>query len=76
MISTCRDKYAEDIEVGDQLDLDGDEYADNEQAIYSYAVVLQRSDFYQNKEPYVKLTTSQGEFAMPAGHVVKVKVDE
>jgi hypothetical protein len=76
MISTCRDKYAEDIEVGDQLDLDGDEYADNEQAIYCYAGVLQRTDFYENKEPYVKLTTSQGEFTMPAGHVVKVKVDE
>lgn len=76
MIDTCKDKYAEDIEVGDELDLDGDEYGDNERAIYSYAVVLQRSDSYENKEPYVKLVTSQGEFTMPAGHFVKVKVNE
>lgn len=76
MIGTCKDHYAEDIEVGNELDLDGDEYGDNEDAIYGYAVVENRKDVYVSGDPWVILTTSQGVFHMPAGHLVKVKIVE
>jgi hypothetical protein len=76
MIDVCKDRYAEDIEVNDELDLDGDEYGDNEFAIFYYAVVTDRKDFYQNKESWITLTTSQGVFTMPGGHIVKVKVHD
>lgn len=74
MIDTCSTRYAEDIEIGDELDLDGDEYGDNENAVFGYATVSVRTDFYSSKEPWVRLVTSQGIFDMPAGHTVRVKV--
>ncbi len=72
-VDTCKERYAEDIEIGDELDLDGDEYGDNESAIYGYALVMHRKDFYSAGDPWVVLNTSQGVFEFPAGHVLKVK---
>lgn len=76
MIDVCKERYAEDIEIGDELDLDGDEYGDNENAMFGYALVNQRTDLYQDGEPWVQLTTSQGMIQMPAGHMVKVKIND
>jgi len=77
-INICKDVLAEDIEPDFELDLDGDEYGDNEFAIFGYAVVLRRTEWYDANtgEPWVTLYTSQGDFEMPAGHAVKVKVEE
>lgn len=74
MIDTTKSRYAEDVEVGDELDLDGDEYGDNEKAVYGYALVHRRKDSYISGEPCVLLITSQGTFTVPAGHKMKVKV--
>ena len=76
MIFMCKDIYAEDVEVGDELDFDGDEYCDNEFAIFGYAKVMDKGEFYQDKEPWVKLRTGQGTFEIPAGHMVRVKIQE
>jgi hypothetical protein len=76
MLNTCKTIYAEDIEVDDELDLDGDEYGDNEYAIFNFAKVATKLDTYKHGEPWIILGTSQGSFEMPAGHTVKVKVQE
>jgi hypothetical protein len=76
MVDSIKRRYAEDIEVGDELDLDGDEYGDNEDAIFGYAVVNCRTDSYVGRDPWVELETSQGIFRTPAGHKLKVKVPE
>jgi hypothetical protein len=74
MIDTCKPRYAEDINPQDELDLDGDEYCDNEKAIYSYATVLSRLDYYSQGEAWISFTTSQGVFEVPGSHKLKVKV--
>lgn len=74
MIFTVKPVYVEDIEDGDELDLDGDEYGDNEYAMFGYAKVENKLDFYRDGDPWVVVSTSQGSFEMPAGHQVKVKV--
>jgi hypothetical protein len=74
MIDTCRPRYAEDVNVQDKLDLDGDEYCDNDKAIYDYATVINRTDYYSQGKSWVSLITSQGVFEVPAGHKLKVKV--
>lgn len=76
MIDTTKERYAEDIEVGDELDLDGDEYGDNENAMFGYAEVHRRKDSYIGGDPCVLLITSQGTFTVPAGHLMKVKVPD
>jgi hypothetical protein len=75
-IDTTKTILAEDVEAGFELDLDGDEYGDNELAVYGYATVERRSDWWdgQSGEPMVTLYTTQGEFEMPAGHTVKIRV--
>lgn len=74
MIDTTKKRYAEDLDIGDELDLDGDEYGDNENATFGYAQLLRRKDSYIDGEPCVLLITSQGTFTVPAGHQMKVKV--
>jgi hypothetical protein len=77
-IDTCRKILAEDIEVDDELDLDGDEYGDNADAVTSYAVVdriRDKSDAV-NSDPWLTFYTSQGTFDCPAGHYLRVKVED
>jgi hypothetical protein len=76
MIDTTKYRYAEDLHVGDELDLDGDEYGDNENAIFGYAKVLRLKDSYTKGEPCILLVTTQGIFTVPAGHRMKVRVSE
>jgi hypothetical protein len=77
MIDLVKEIAADEIDVDDELDLDGDEYGDNEQAISGYALVTKRTEWYDDENyPWVTVVTSQGEFDMPAGHLVKVKVVE
>ncbi len=76
MVDLCKSRYAEDVEVGDELDLDGDEYGDNEFAAIQYASVLSYNHIYKQNDPWVLINTSQGEFLFPAGHMLKVKVIE
>lgn len=73
MIFTVKNVYVEELEVGNELDLDGDEYGDNEFAIFNYAKVLDLDDVYIDGDPWVYVRTSQGSFQMPSGHKVKVK---
>jgi hypothetical protein len=76
VVDLCKDRFAEYIEPGDELDFDDDEYADNENASYSFAVVSSVRQWYDAaKDPWITLVTSQGSFDMPAGHYVKIKVD-
>lgn len=75
MISTSRDRYVEDLRIGDEVDLDGDEYGDNDNAIYNYAIITDLEDIYSDRQPWVRVSTSQGEFEMPAGHIIRVKVN-
>jgi hypothetical protein len=74
----CRKGLAEDLEIGDELDLDGDEYGDNENAIFGYATVKGMLWWhnYDTESPWVTVNTTQGEFDMPAGHTVKIKIEE
>lgn len=74
----CKNTWAEDIEIGDELNLDGDEYGDNEQAIFGYAVVERKTEWWDGSTgfPWITLTTSQGEFEVPSSHVFKVKIEE
>ncbi len=66
-----------EVEVSDELDFDGDEYGDNELAMYGYATVNDVIEYYDNDNyPWVVLNTSQGEFEMPAGHLVKLRIVE
>lgn len=78
MISTTKSIYAEEVDTHDQLDFDGDEYADNDQALYGYAVVERKTEWYDGQTgfPWVSLYTTQGIFDMPAGHLVKLKLDD
>ncbi len=76
-IDLCREVAADEIDEGDELDLEDDEYGDNSQAMYGFATVLRKSEWYdEDSFPWVTLKTSQGEFDMPAGHLVKLKVSE
>lgn len=77
-IDTVRRIVAEDVEEDDELDLYGDEYGDNENAIYNYALVTKVTPCWdgQSGEPLITLTTSQGVFDFPAGHYLKVKVND
>lgn len=74
----CKKVLAEDVNIGDELDFDGDEYGDNEFAVFGYAKVVGILWWhnYDEEEPWVTLNTTQGEFEMPAGHRVKVKVED
>ena len=76
MLFTCKTIFAEDLEVGDEIDADGDEYCDNEFAIFNYAKVLMRTDIYRHGEPWLLLRTNQGAFEVPGSHEIKVKVQE
>lgn len=77
MIDLVKEISAREIEVDDELDLDGDEYGDNEKAINGYALVLAYAEWYDDdNDPWVTIETTQGSFDMPAGHLVKVKVIE
>ncbi len=69
--------YAEDVEVGDQLDFADDEYGWNDEADFGFAEVLSKKDWYAKEldELYVTLITDQGTFDMPAAHRVKRKID-
>lgn len=76
-IDTTRNVRAIRIEVGDQLDLDGDEYGDNEMAIFTFAEVSEVTDYRdEDGDLWVTLNTSQGEYNFPAGHWIKRKVME
>ena len=76
-IDLCREVVADEIEVDDEIDLDGDEYGDNSLAMSAFAVVKHRVEWYDaDNYPWVTFRTTQGEFDMPAGHLVKLKVVE
>ncbi len=76
-VDVVREIRAREVEVGDELDFDGDEYGDNELAIFGYASVSDVIEWYDNdNDPWVVLNTSQGEFEMPAGHLVKLRIVE
>jgi hypothetical protein len=77
-IDTVRRIVAEDVGEDDELDLDGDEYGDNELAVYAYATVMKVTPYWdgESDEPMVVLTTSQGVFNFPAGHYLKVKIND
>lgn len=77
-VDTCKRIYAEDIEVGDQLDFSMDEYGYNDAAEAAYASVERKTDWWAGEtgEPWVTLYTDQGRFDMPADHHVMRKVQE
>jgi hypothetical protein len=76
-IDLVREIRATEVEVEDELDLDGDEYGDNEFAIFGYAKVEKRTEWYDDDGyPWVNFQTSQGGFDSPAGHLLKLKVTE
>lgn len=77
-IDLCREVFADVIDDGDELDFEDDEYADNENAMYGFAKVEHKTEWYDGEtgHPWVTLYTSQGRFEMPAGHLVKLKVVE
>lgn len=70
--------YAEDVNVGDELDFAEDEYCWNDLADSAYATISRRTEWYNGHtgEPWVTLITSQGDFEMPAAHQVKKRVIE
>lgn len=76
-IDTVKRVMAEDIEEDDEIDLDGDEYGDNEDAAYNYATVSRITHCWDGVtgDPLVTLHTSQGTFDFPAGHYLKVKIE-
>ena len=77
MIDVVKEIRAVEVELGDELDFDGDEYGDNESAIFGYAVVEKAKEWYdEDNDPWVTLGTTQGEFDMPAGHLVKLRIVE
>lgn len=77
MIDLVKEIAAREVEVDDELDLDGDEYGDNEKAASDYASVLKYAEWYDDDNyPWVTVATTQGNFDMPAGHLVRVKVIE
>lgn len=65
---------AKNIRVGDQLDLEGDEYADtdhdNPLLEFEYAIV---EEVELETPQCVAIVTSQGWFAFPAEHELKVE---
>lgn len=76
-IDLCRDVAADEIDEGDLLDLEDNEYGDNPKAMYGFALVERKREWYdEDNFPWVTLYTDQGTFDMPAGHLVKLKVDE
>lgn len=77
-IDTTKPVVAEEVETGDELDFDGDDYADNEMSIFGFAAVNNISHWWDGESgsPMVTLYTSQGDFEMPAGHFVKLKTVE
>jgi len=80
-VDTCKPVYADNIEPDDEIDLDGDEYAedlDPAVAMSGYALVERKTEWYDAATgfPWVTLWTTQGNFEMPAGHLVKLKVVE
>lgn len=69
-----RKVMAAHIEPDDELDLDGDDYGDNELAQSSYARVFSFEDAIDDDgDLIVILTTSQINFSCPANHYLKVK---
>jgi hypothetical protein len=76
MITLTRKVVAENIQEGDEVDLDGDEYGDNEKAPSAYALVDSVTEWYADGYPWVTLHTDQGSYEMPAGHIVRLKVVE
>lgn len=76
-IDLVKEVYAAEIEIDDELDLDGDEYGDNEQAMFAYAVVQKRTSWF-DEDGYLWITfeTSQGNFDVPENHLLKLKVIE
>lgn len=76
MINLTRKSVAEEVQVDDEVDFDGDEYGDNEKAAAAYAVVENVSEWYSDGYPWITLHTDQGSVDMPAGHIVRVKVVE
>lgn len=76
-VDVVKEIHAVQIEEGDELDFDGDEYGDNEQAIFGYALVTRRVEWYdEDHDLWITVVTSQGEFDMPAGHFVKLRIVE
>jgi hypothetical protein len=78
MINLTRNTVAEEIEVDDEIDFDGDEYGDNEKAAAEYATVVAVTEWWDGETgyPWITLHTTQGSFEMPAGHNVRLKVVE
>lgn len=76
MISTTRQISVIDVEVDDELDLVDDEYGDNDLAMSEYARVLEINEVEDDESyPEVVIITTQGSFACPLNHFVKIKVD-
>ena len=74
-IDTTKPVRAVSLEEGDEIDLADDEYGDNDDAIFYFAVVNEVSEF-RDADGYlwVKANTSQGEYDFPASHILKLKV--
>lgn len=76
-IDLCKEVYPSQIEQGDELDFDGDEYCDNESAVYDFAKVFDvRESVDSDGDLVVTLSTSQGTYDVPGNHLVKLKIQE
>jgi hypothetical protein len=76
-IDTCRKVYADMLEPDDEIDLADDEYGDNEQAVYSFATVIDTEIWVDSDGDYVvTVVTDQISFTCPREHKVKQKVNE
>ncbi len=74
-IDICREIHADEIEVGDEVDFEDNEYAETAESIYGFATVNSVVEWYDDESyPWVTLHTSQGSFDMPAGTLVKLRV--
>jgi hypothetical protein len=76
-IDICREVFVREVEIDDEIDLEDDEYGDNEQAVYGFAKVMDAVDWRNDEgDLMVTLKTTQGTYDFPVGHLIKLKVEE